>query len=78
MKVQTKAKLELIEYIDQEITAFIEANEGARTKDGVLAVFNSTLLLLHEIRADLYQDAQNEQEEFQAMTNVINILGGIR
>ena len=76
MRSETRAKIELIDHIDKEITNFIRANKGAKTKDDVLAVFNSTLLLIHEIRSDLYYDAQTEQSHTQ--TKIMNILGGIR
>ena len=74
MKSELQAQIKLIDYIDREITSIIQENNGARTKDEVLVVFNATLLLLHEIRSDLYFDAESDHEE--TVNKIMNILGG--
>lgn len=54
------AQIELLDYIDSEITDLIKRNAGARTQKDILAVFNGTLLLMHEIRSDLYHAKTNQ------------------
>ena len=75
--IKLDAQIEFLEQLDAEITSIIDKNNGARTKEDILAVFNATLLHLHDLRSNLYESKELAKKT-AIQREVFNILGSVR